>query len=250
MFRPSFIWEPNAYPGLANRWLAPWVKQCLVVFAEAARHLKSKRVLQVGMPVRASIIQVNQSPVESWAKPEEKPLRVLVFGGSQGSRAINRVITAFIAERGDTLKNIEWVHQTGEKDFEETAEKYRQLQVAVDVQAFLYDMDYRYRWADLVIARAGTGTVSELAACGKAAILVPFPQAADDHQQKNAEALAQTGAAIMILQKDFTSGRLREVLSELLAHRDVLKRLGENIQRFHRPQADMEIAEILLGESK
>jgi UDP-N-acetylglucosamine--N-acetylmuramyl-(pentapeptide) pyrophosphoryl-undecaprenol N-acetylglucosamine transferase len=110
-------------------------------------------------------------------------------------------------------------------------------------------MDKRYAWADLVIARAGISTVAELAACGKAAILVPLPTAADDHQRRNAEVLVQKDAALMVLQPDFTPEKFQSLLRELKADREKIDRLGRNIRQFHQPHADLNIARHLLEAS-
>ncbi|MGE0762707.1 MAG: undecaprenyldiphospho-muramoylpentapeptide beta-N-acetylglucosaminyltransferase [Bdellovibrionales bacterium] len=242
--RQSFLWEPNAHPGMANRWLAPFVAECLVVFDEAAKGLNSKRIFKVGMPVRAAIEAVGQSPTPTSAAPAA--LRVLIFGGSQGARAINQVVATTIAHGGAWLENVEFVHQTGPADYERVAALYRESQAKVEVKEYLHDMDRRYAWADVIIARSGTGTVSELAACGKAAVLIPLPTAADNHQQRNAEALLHKEAALMVLQRDFTPDRFEQLIVRFKTDRQIIDRLSVNIRQFHRPHADQEIAQHLL----
>lgn len=244
MRKKAFLWEPNAHPGLANRWLAPFVTESLVVFDEAAKRLNSKRILKVGMPVRSSIEALSHD--KATTRSQDFPFRVLIFGGSQGARGINRVVAHSIERGGSWLEGVEIVHQTGPADFASIRDQYRESNNHVEVKEYLHDMDRRYRWADVVVARAGTGTVSELAACGKAAVLVPLPTAADNHQQVNAEALVRQGAALMVLQEDFSSEKFESLISKLKSNRQIIDQLSTNIRQFHRPEADLEIARHLL----
>lgn len=245
-FGRGYIWEPNAFPGLANRWLAPFVRECLVVFPEARKHLKSRRVFEVGMPVRPNI--ESQDEVQS-AQPS-RPLRVLVFGGSQGSRGLNEVVSQMLISGNPALTDFVFVHQTGAADYARVQQIYRDAAVDVEVIDFIYDMENRYRWADLVISRSGMGTLAELAAAGKPAILVPLPTAADNHQQKNAEALVAKGAALMVLQRDLTPTGLLNTLQEFAQNRGRLNLFSKAIRQFHSPRADQSIARHLLEASR
>ena len=242
----AYIWEPNAYPGLANRILARFVSGCLVVFTEAGKMLKNGHIAKVHMPVRREIEALN--PGVSTAEE----FHLLVFGGSQGSRALNNVLIKSIGENGAWLKNVRIVHQTGPVDYARLLQEYAKIPLArdfVEVHEYLHDMPKRLAWADLVIARAGTGTISELAACGKPAILVPLPTAADDHQTKNAEALVKVGAAVMIPQSEFTPERLAREVEGFKNHREKLLELSQNIRRLHQSDAAMQIAKIVLNET-
>lgn len=243
--RKAYLWEPNAHAGLANRMLAPFVSQCLVVFDEAAKDLRSKRILKVGMPVRANIEALNL--VDHGAL--QPPLKVLIFGGSQGARGINQVVAESLSQGGPWMDGAQFVLQTGPGDFARVNKMFREGQTQVEVKEYLHDMDRRYEWADLIVARAGTGTVSELAACGKPAILVPLPTAADNHQQRNAEALVRQNAALMVLQSEFTPPRFEQLINEFKSDRQRLLLLSKNIKQFHRPHADREIARHLLENS-
>ncbi len=240
--KKAFLWEPNAHPGMANRWLAPFVTRCFVVFDEAAKRLRSRKIVKVGMPVREEIETLNTTPDPN----SESVLNVLIFGGSQGARGINQTVSTAISRGGDWLKGIRFVHQTGGVDFENVKTLYGEGKAEVEVKEYLHDMARRYEWADLVVARAGTGTVSELAACGKAAILVPLPTAADNHQQRNAEALVQKNAAVMVLQSDFTPEHFVRLITDFKSNRQRIDLLSKNIRQFHRPRADQEIARLLL----
>jgi UDP-N-acetylglucosamine--N-acetylmuramyl-(pentapeptide) pyrophosphoryl-undecaprenol N-acetylglucosamine transferase len=242
--RKAYLWEPNAHPGLANRLLAPFVDEALVVLDEAARLLKAERTQKVGMPVRQNI-----EMLEAKERGHGLVFRVLVFGGSQGSRALNDIVSSAICGGGEWMNNVEIVHQTGATDYQRIKFKYDQAKARVEVFEYLHDMPKRYEWADLVVSRSGMGTLAELAACGKAAVLVPLATAADNHQQRNAEALLAKDASIMILQKDFTAQKFQELVAGLKNRREEIDRLGRNIRQFHQPHADRLIARHLLEAS-
>ncbi len=245
--RKAYLWEPNAHPGLANRWLAPFVDEALVVLDEAALLLRSEKTLKVGMPIRESIEQLRNNLATPRASGK---FHILVFGGSQGSRAINETIIQAVCLGGEWMDGVEVVHQTGPSDFERVKFKYEQQNLKVEVREYLHDMPERYKWADLVVARSGMGTVAELAACGKAAILVPLPTAADNHQQRNAEALVNKQSAILVLQQDFTPQVFQELVLRLKSHPEEIDRLSSSIRQFHQPHAGLNIARHLLEASE
>lgn len=235
----SAIWEPNAMPGLANRWLAKFVDDCWVVFDEARSLLHGKNLHQAGMPVRQEIESV-QGQKPAFAKEH---FNILVFGGSQGARGINNAVMDMMKEGGSWLKDVHIVHQTGPTDYARIKEAYGG-HPAVEVHEYLHDMANRYAQADLVISRSGTGTLSELAACGRPAILIPLPTAADDHQRKNAESLVRKNAALMIVQRDLTPAALRSAIESLRKDPTLLAEMSRNIKTFHHPRA----AETLVDE--
>jgi UDP-N-acetylglucosamine--N-acetylmuramyl-(pentapeptide) pyrophosphoryl-undecaprenol N-acetylglucosamine transferase len=218
-----------------------------VVFSEAAKLLKNRNVIKVHMPVRREIeaLRPRASTTDEF--------HLLVFGGSQGSRALNNALLECVLKGGPWLKNIRIVHQTGSADYKRLLQDYAAAPDARDfleVHEYLHDMPARLDWADLVVARAGTGTISELAAAGKPAILVPLPTAADDHQTRNAEELVKMNAAVLLAQKDLTPERLIREIEALKNHREGLLELSHNIQQFHSGQAAIEIANIVLGANR
>lgn len=229
----SGIWEPNAMPGMANRWLSRFVDDSWVVFDEARGHLKSKNSHLAGMPVRQEIENVRD------AASADTVFRVLIFGGSQGARGLNNATVGMLKLERSWRENMRFIHQTGTADYGRIHHDYGNLVAAgeVDLREYLHDMGEQYARADLVICRSGTGTLSELAACGKPAILIPFPFAADNHQQRNAESLVAKGAAVMILQKDLTPEKLRDEILRLKNDPAARRRMSENIRAFHQPQA-------------
>lgn len=242
----TIIWEPNAMPGLTNRLLSRFVDTSYVVFDAAKKSLQSKNIKPSGVPVRFSLP----------ARPVSQSLNILVFGGSQGARGINLAVNELLLSGSDSwLEKTKWVHQVGSHDFARFDKSYKEklpegLRARVQWYEFLDDMKKRYEWADLVICRAGAGTVAELAACGKVAILIPFPHAADNHQQKNAEQLVGAQAAQMILQKDLTAESLLLTIKYLMCNEELRTSYCENIRQFHRQSAAKEIVYDLLEASE
>jgi UDP-N-acetylglucosamine--N-acetylmuramyl-(pentapeptide) pyrophosphoryl-undecaprenol N-acetylglucosamine transferase len=233
----TYIWEPNAMPGMANRLLSRFATETLLVFKEAQKYLAARKIRSVGIPVRFHLPAISSPPTG--------PFRILIFGGSQGAHAINKTVFRAIEIGG--LEGIEVVHQTGPQDFARGQEVYKKAPKGFQVFEYLHDMKERYRNCDLVIARSGASTVAEIIACHKAAIFIPLPTAADDHQRKNAEVLEKKSAARMILQKDFTPEKFLEVVHEMSQNRDKIAELAKSVQGFAFENADQDIAEILLG---
>jgi UDP-N-acetylglucosamine--N-acetylmuramyl-(pentapeptide) pyrophosphoryl-undecaprenol N-acetylglucosamine transferase len=233
----TLIWEPNAYPGLANRLLARRVDESLLVFEEAAKHLRSRRTMMSGLPVRSTMIPAPRAA--------SAPLRVLVFGGSQGAHFINQLLPAALREGDSWMDGIELVHQTGPRDYIATLDAYKGSPFSV--HEYLHDMDRRYAWADLVVCRSGASTVAEICACRKAAIFIPLPTAADDHQRKNAEVLAKADAAMMCLQSELTPESFRATLKRFRDDRSLISKYEENVVKFQYPNAAEKIAERLVA---
>jgi UDP-N-acetylglucosamine--N-acetylmuramyl-(pentapeptide) pyrophosphoryl-undecaprenol N-acetylglucosamine transferase len=237
----SLIWEPNAFPGLANRLLARRVDECLLVFEEAGHHLHARKTTASGLPVRATMVPAPRAKVDS-------ALRVLVFGGSQGARFINNLVSDAVMSKA-WPDGIELVHQTGPADFVKIKAAYGGARTGVQVFEYLHDMDQRYAWADLVVCRAGASTVAEICACQKAAIFIPLPTAADDHQRKNAEVLAKGHAALLFLQNDLTPEKFCATLKSFRDDRSQISRMEENVRKFQFPNAAEKIVARLLAES-
>lgn len=236
---PCGIWEPNAHPGLANRWLARFVDVCFIVFDDAKEYLKNKRIVVSGMPVRAEIEEGRP------AQAPEGKFRLLCFGGSQGSRAINTVLCDALKSGGGWTRDLEVVHQIGSTDWKVFQERYRGLEPVVTPMEFIYDMPKYYSWADLVLCRGGASTLSELAAFGVVPIIVPLP-AADNHQGKNAEALVRAEAGVMIPQSELTVERLIREIEALRADPERRQRMSRNIKAFYRPKSADAIADRIL----
>lgn len=244
----TVIWEPNAHAGLANRLLAKFVDEVLLVFEAAAKDLKAKRVYRVGLPVRDTMKLAVRAELTG------RKFRVLVFGGSQGARAINQVIADWVEQTDLQNGEVELVHQTGKYDFADVSARYANLQnhgraSTASSFEYLHDMDQRFAWADLLVCRAGASTVAEVAACGKATLFVPLPTAADNHQLKNAVVLQTAKSALVIEQKDFTVGTLESTIQMLRSSPQRLAELEKNVRKFSVPGAAAAIAAHVLGSS-
>lgn len=204
---PLLVHEQNRAAGMTNKTLAKVARKVLVGFPQTFA-----KEVHVGNPVRAQITQV--APPEQRDFDHAGPLRLLVLGGSQGARALNNAVPQAVAALGAP---VEIVHQAGEKLLDEARAAYANAGVSAQVEPFIADMAAAYAWADLVVCRAGALTLAELCAVGVGSVLVPFPQAVDDHQTRNAEYLVERDAAVLLPQRDDLALRLQTVLAELSA---------------------------------
>ena len=251
---PTMLMEQNVVPGLTNRLLAPVVSAAAVTYEESVRFFGSKAFVS-GNPVRPEFIDRRDTPVSSDPRErrvaqESSPggtVRILVFGGSQGAHAINVAMVEAAARLAGATPRVQVTHQTGERDLEMVRDGYRRAGLEARVEPFLYEMNHEMRAADLVVCRAGATTLAELAASGKASILVPFPAATDDHQRRNAAALVKQGAALMVVERELSGDR---VAAEILGlARDAARRdqIGEAVRRMARPDAARVIAEKVMA---
>ncbi len=224
---PYLVHEQNAWPGLANRLLGHWAKRVCLSFAEADRAFHSSATVLTGNPVR--------SAMESCPNLPEDKVCLLVFGGSQGARAINRAVVAALPNLSEWREKLEIVHQSGQLDYEETVRGYQEIGWPnVDVQPFIVDMAQAYAKATLIVCRAGATTLAELTACGRPAVLVPYPYAAANHQSVNAQAMAAKGAALMMEEADLTPERLAKLVGGLLHDRISLITMAGSAKRLAR----------------
>ncbi|MBI3598019.1 MAG: undecaprenyldiphospho-muramoylpentapeptide beta-N-acetylglucosaminyltransferase [Nitrospirae bacterium] len=194
--------EPNLIPGMMNKVLAPFVHLTITAFEETRHFLRARNIACLGVPVRAEILGTGKG-AESSARTHSFTL--LVLGGSQGAHRINQALIQAIP----FLENapITILHQTGEKDWAEVTAAYKKYRIDARVLKFIENMAEAYTACDLVVSRAGAGTLSELAVAGLPSLLIPFPYA-KGHQEKNAEPFVAAGAAEMILDKDLTGARI------------------------------------------
>jgi UDP-N-acetylglucosamine--N-acetylmuramyl-(pentapeptide) pyrophosphoryl-undecaprenol N-acetylglucosamine transferase len=233
---PTLIHESNAFPGVANRFLNRFATRSAVGVAAANSHLARPGVV-TGTPVRPEFFDV--PPID----PSAATRRLLVFGGSQGSRVLNRAMTeaAPLLERDA----IEVIHQAGEKEFDAVRGRYVRLPVGWRVEPFLPRIHGELAWADLVLSRAGSQTLAELAAAGRPAILVPFGSATHGHQTENARAFERAGAAVAIEEGALTGEALATAVRGLISDRGRLVEMGESIRAFARPDAAKLLADLL-----
>jgi UDP-N-acetylglucosamine--N-acetylmuramyl-(pentapeptide) pyrophosphoryl-undecaprenol N-acetylglucosamine transferase len=235
--RPLLIHEQNAIAGFTNRVLAHLARVVLEAFPGSFGSDVHARV--IGNPVRADISAV--PPPAARFSGRTGPVRILVIGGSQGAARLNAVVP-FALKRLSAWLPFDVRHQAGERWIDAGRASYAQAGVRADVRPFIEDMSEAYGWADLVICRAGALTVSELAAVGVAAILVPFPKAVDDHQAYNAQYLVREGAAVVIPDRELTAERLATELQRLCAGRGKLLAMAERARLLAKPRAADELA--------
>ncbi len=236
------ILEQNTIPGVTNRMLGKSVKKIYLSFDEAGKHFPSHKLVSAGNPVRRGI---RDSIIEAQTTPREGGRNLLVFGGSQGAHTINVTMAAaapHLADAGVTIR-----HQTGPKDTEEVREAYAKAGIEAEVSEYIYDMATAYRWADIIVCRAGATTIAELTIAERPAILIPFPYATDNHQEENARSLERDGAGICIAERDLTPEGLAEQIVAVLSAPDTMARMGEQMRSRARPRAAEEIRENLKG---
>jgi UDP-N-acetylglucosamine--N-acetylmuramyl-(pentapeptide) pyrophosphoryl-undecaprenol N-acetylglucosamine transferase len=235
---PVVAMEPNAVPGFTNRAIGRFVARALVSFPQTAGYFPKGRTEITGLPVREEFFRIVP-------KGRGATLNLLVTGGSQGSRALNRAgRESWPLFRRAGLR-VRIVHQSGAGEAERLREEFLRSGLEGEVVPFIADMPAAFAAADLMVCRSGAGAVSELAAAGKPAILAPFPFAADDHQTRNAEAMERAGAARLVPDDQMNGEKLVAVVAELAGSSGVLERMGEAARQFARPGAARRAAEIL-----
>ncbi|HEX8287994.1 MAG TPA: undecaprenyldiphospho-muramoylpentapeptide beta-N-acetylglucosaminyltransferase [Pyrinomonadaceae bacterium] len=206
---PTLVMDSNALPGFTNRSLAPFVTKAALTFEEALPFFGKKGIV-TGNPVRKEFFEIQP-------KRRGEKVNLLIFGGSQGARAINNAMADALEYLKSFKEKLQITHQTGEFDYEKIKEIYlRSNWHDADVRPYISEMVSEFAKSDLIICRAGATSCAELAAAGKAAIMIPLPTAADDHQRKNAEALQSAGAALMILQRDLSGESLANEIINLI----------------------------------
>jgi len=239
---PTVLMEQNAAPGLTNRLLAPLVSAAAVTYPESVGVFGHKAFV-AGNPVRPEFFRK-----EAYAAHASPPgaARVLVFGGSQGAHAINMAMVEAAARLAAAAPALAVTHQSGERDLEVVRDGYRRAGLEARVEPFLFEMDREMTSADLVVCRSGATTVAELTASARPAILIPFPEATDDHQRKNAEAIARAGAARVIEQRELTGDRLAAEILSLVGNEAERRRMSEAAARLARPDAAAVIVDKVL----
>ncbi|HKY33190.1 MAG TPA: undecaprenyldiphospho-muramoylpentapeptide beta-N-acetylglucosaminyltransferase [Candidatus Polarisedimenticolia bacterium] len=239
---PTLIHEQNYVPGLTNRWLAPFVTEVAVTFEETIPRLKGRGVV-TGNPVRRHFALIGPRPAGA------VPARLLVFGGSQGARAVNRAMAQALPLLAPLRGRLAILHQTGESALEEMRSAYRAAgftEQEAEARPFISGMSQAFEDADLIVSRSGATTVAELTAAGRPAILVPFAGAAHDHQTFNARKLEQAGAAVVIAESEMSGQRLGAAIVELLGDPARLARMGAASRAAGRPDAAARIADLCL----
>jgi len=240
MRRPTLVMDSNALPGFTNRLLAPFVTKAALTFEEALSFFGKKGVL-TGNPVRREFFQIQPK------RRDNGLISILIFGGSQGSKAINDAVIEALSYLKQHQNNLKITHQTGEKDFERVLKAYEAAGWKnAEILRYIQDMPGFFAKHDLIVSRAGATTCAELAAAGKASIMIPLPTAADDHQRKNAEALQKAGATQMILQRDLNGKILAEKILEFFSAPEKITSMEQAVRKFAKPDATEAVAKLIL----
>jgi UDP-N-acetylglucosamine--N-acetylmuramyl-(pentapeptide) pyrophosphoryl-undecaprenol N-acetylglucosamine transferase len=231
--------EQNQLPGVTNRILGRMVDRVYLSFAQSRDRFAGAAIKVTGNPVRDEIVDL-AGDLRTTEQTVDGTIHVLVIGGSQGAHAINQAMTQALPRHS---RQVRVVHQTGELDFDRVRQAYAEADIAAVVQPFFNDMAARYREADLIVCRAGATTVAEITVIGRAALFIPFPYAADDHQTRNAQVLVDAGAALMIAERDLNPEDLAAVIDGLAGDRRRLATMEANARELGRPNAAQEIVD-------
>lgn len=234
------ILEQNLYPGLTNRLLSHFVDHIFASFEDTLRYLPEGKTRFVGNPVRRKLLEGDGSKDERFT--------ILIFGGSQGARGINGLVMEAIDYLEDLRDSIGIIHQTGRGSREEIEARYREMGFRAEVMEFIEDMGMAYRRSHIVICRGGATTIAELTAIGKASIIIPFPHAADNHQEMNAIYLERHGAAWVLRERETEGKDLARLVRELYRNPSIIKDMEERAKGLGRPDAGQEIVRYILSD--
>jgi len=252
---PTLIQEQNVVPGITNKILSKFVTKIAVGTPEAMAHFPREKVAYTGNPIRSEVLSARREEGASAFGFDPAKRTVLISGGSRGARAINRAVIPVLVE---AMKHpeVQYLHVTGKAEYEDILRRALAAGFEPDrakhikIVPYLYNMPEAMAMTDLAIFRAGATGLAELTARGIPAILIPYPYAAENHQEHNARALEAADAARVILNADLTPEALSSVLTELLSEPLKLKAMAEASHRLGRPQAAADIADMVLSIAK
>jgi len=236
---PTVVFEPNAEPGFTNRVLARMVTRIATAY-ETPTKLWGNKATLTGIPVRAEFFAIPLSA------PSE-PFHLLITGGSQGARTINRTLMAAIDLLSVQKNRFHLVHQTGERDYNDVRAAYAQREIDAEVLPFIGNMAERFAQADLIVCRAGAITAAEVAAAGRAAIFIPFGASTDSHQLRNAQEMERAGAAKLILESQLTAERLTQEIFNLMDRPADMQAMASRARGLAKPNAVEEIVNLIEG---
>ncbi len=247
---PTIIHEQNSIPGLANKMLGKFVDTIAVTYQESMKFFPKGKTYLTGNPVREEILEGDRERGYRNFSLDNDRFTIFVFGGSSGASNINSAISESLVYLEPLREKIQFLHQTGERDLDTLKEAYRSRGYRGSVMSFAHDMADAYAVADLIVSRAGATTLAELTACGKAAILVPYPYAAGNHQEMNARKLWDMGAAQMILDNDLDGKILSDLIKHLIHDPEAIGAIERICKSLGSPGAARKIIELVMGLSK
>lgn len=239
---PILIHEQNSIPGLTNTWLGKIADKVAVSFKDSAKFFNKDKVEVTGNMIREEFCQ----PREESNQESDGMLNVLVLGGSQGAHSINVAMAEALEALSSKKENIHITHQTGEKDFKTVKAAYEKSGFSHDVRPFIDDMAEQYRKASLVVCRAGATTLAEVTACGKVSVLIPFPYAAHNHQEKNARVMESSNAGELVLDHELTGPRIAQSILRAMEEPERMKEMEENSYQLGNRDATEKVRQICM----
>ena len=244
---PVVIMEQNVFPGAANRWLSKIAGAVAATYMESTRYLPKGKTFLTGNPVRAEVLSAAREGSFSLFELEpEGFFTIFVSGGSSGATSINKAVTGALEHMGDLKENIQFLHQSGHRDYQAVREVYRRQGFKAMVVPFIYQMPEAYAVADLVISRAGATTLAELTALGKPAVLVPYPYAGA-HQEFNAKKLEDFGAARLLMDRELSGERMAREISALIENEIERNDMAARSRAVGQPDAAKKAAELVMS---
>ena len=255
---PTLIHESDTVPGLANRLGSKLSKRIAISFNLTEKYFPPQKTALVGNPIRAEVIQAclaaDQSAKERakgvFKITSQKPI-IFIIGGSQGAQKINQIVLSMLPQ---LLGKYEVIHQTGTKNYQEIEERFPEASRPADYHPFPFleenQMGAAYLLADLVVSRAGAGSIFEIAACAKPSILIPLPKSAAEHQKENAFAYAQLGGAVVLDQDNLMPNLLLDKINRILEEPISVQKMKESAKKFSFPGAAQKIAQSLIEMGK
>jgi UDP-N-acetylglucosamine--N-acetylmuramyl-(pentapeptide) pyrophosphoryl-undecaprenol N-acetylglucosamine transferase len=230
---PILIHEQNSIPGMTNKWLGKIANKIAVSFNKSSEAFPKEKVEVTGNMIREEFCRSKEDTPEKL----EGPFRVLVLGGSQGAHSINMAMVEALEYLSEKKGDLHITHQTGEADYEIVNKIYEESKFSCDISPFIDDMAYQYNKASLVICRAGATTLAEVTACGKMSVLIPFPHAAHNHQEKNARFLEAANAGELILDEKLSGPRIAESILKAIAEPERLEEMEKNSYKLGKRDA-------------
>lgn len=247
---PTMILEQNSVPGLANRFLSKFVDAVAATYQESMSFFPIHKTFFTGNPVRRQIILKDKKDINDaylLFPIDRNKFTVFIFGGSSGASSINHAMISALNYLTELRQEVQFLHQTGERDYHLAREAYRRLGFKGIVAPFIYQMAEAYAISDIVVCRAGATTLSEITVMGKPSILIPYPYAASNHQEYNAIKLQNTGAAKVILDRELTGEGLALAIKDLYINKDLREEMKRASAAFGKPDAAEKVVDLALS---